>query len=95
MDINIDLPNKSMWANANELLLNVFENILINAVKYNENSVVEINVKISKHVYRNINYLKIEIKDNGTGIPDDRKQVIFERNYKKISILKGWVLDYQ
>jgi sensor histidine kinase regulating citrate/malate metabolism len=34
-------------------------------------------------------YIKIEFKDNGMGIPDIRKDIIFERGVVKIEKTKG------
>ncbi len=48
INIKIHSSYKSVYVQANELLLDVFENVLINAVKHNENLSVEITVKISK-----------------------------------------------
>ncbi len=59
----------------------MFENILINAVKYNENPKVEITVKISKEQEEGINYLKMEFLDNSIGVDDFRKKLIFLKGH--------------
>jgi len=79
LNIQIDSNGKEFYAKANELLREVFENILINAVKYNTNSTVEILIKISKYQEKGINYVKLEIIDNGMGIPDEKKEKLFLR----------------
>ncbi len=64
---------------ADGFLLDVFENILINAIIHNKNPLVEINLKIS-NIYKNQEkLLKIEFKDNGKGIPNQIKKVLFNR----------------
>ncbi len=78
-NIQIDSNRKEFYVKANELLREVFENILINAVKYNTNSTVEILIKISKYQEKSINYVKLEIIDNGMGIPDEMKENLFLR----------------
>ncbi len=80
-EIKIDISAKEAkyYAQANELLLDVFENILINSVKHNDNPTVEIQIKISKEKRAKKKYLKIEFIDNGMGIPDARKETIFQR----------------
>jgi len=70
---------KKVYVQANELLLDVCENVLINAVKHNENLGVEIAIKISKKKENQISYIKIEFIDNGIGIEDSRKDSIFTR----------------
>jgi len=89
INFSIDSPNQTIWVRANKLLLDLFEIILINAIQYNDNPVVEIYIKISKELNHEINYLKIEILDNGIGISDDRKESIFKRRYNKDKYSKG------
>ena len=60
-----------------------------NAIKYNENPIVEILVKLSKEKIENIDYIKMEILDNGIGIDDSRKNLIFQRGYNEEPSIKG------
>ena len=79
IDIKVNL-NKEIYVKANELLIDVFENILINAVKYNESRVVEISIKVSEVDNGRNKFIKFEFTDNGIGIEDLRKDNIFKRN---------------
>jgi len=79
INIKIRSSYKRVYVQANELLLDVFENVLINAVKHNENLSVEITIKISKKKENQISYGKIEFIDNGIGIEDSRKDLVFTR----------------
>jgi signal transduction histidine kinase len=81
--------NEKYYINANELLQDVFDNILINSVKYNENTVVEINIKICKVVIDKKDYIKIEFIDNGIGVEDIRKTLIFQPGQREIKGTKG------
>ncbi|MBN1802508.1 MAG: HAMP domain-containing histidine kinase [Candidatus Lokiarchaeota archaeon] len=65
-----------------ELLKIIFENILINAIKYNNKNRIRIIIKISEEKYEDVEYSKIEIMDNGIGVPDSKKEAIFTRNSK-------------
>jgi len=67
---------------ANELILDVFNNILTNAIKYNNNQNIEILIKISKEKKDSKDFVKFQFIDNGIGIPDERKQTIFQRTDK-------------
>ena len=89
VNVRIDSFNGHIQVNANELLIDVFENILINAINYNLNEVIDINVKLSRFKEEGTNYIKMEFIDNGIGIEDSRKQLIFERGYKKEKGSKG------
>jgi PAS domain S-box-containing protein len=90
---NIKLPieceEDHITINANELLQGVFENILLNAIKYNDNNEIIIIIKVSKTVLDNNNYYKIEFVDNGIGVPDDRKQIIFQQGNRELKGTKG------
>ncbi|MFW9784389.1 MAG: sensor histidine kinase, partial [Candidatus Heimdallarchaeota archaeon] len=73
----------------NELLNDVFDNLLINAIKYNQNLEVEIIVNILRELKRNINYIKIEIIDNAVGISDPKKEILFKEGYRIEKGTKG------
>ncbi len=89
IDINIEASSNEFYVNGNEFLLDVFENIIINATRYNINPKVEILIKISKFLKNNNKYIKMEFIDNGIGIPDNRKDIIFQKGYAKKKETKG------
>ncbi|MFX1419395.1 MAG: sensor histidine kinase, partial [Promethearchaeota archaeon] len=82
INIQIDTPNKKFYVKANNLLINLFENILINAVRHNDNSIIEIFIRISKEQKGSKELLKIEFIDNGRGIPDQLKKKVFKRGFE-------------
>lgn len=61
----------------NELLEDVFCNILDNAVKYDRHDKVEVEVNIGE--VESEKYWKVEFKDHGPGVPDEIKESIFTR----------------
>jgi len=89
IDVKIDSSEDVILVQANNLLLNVFENILNNAVKYNKHPIVEIIIRITKNHDEGVNYLKFEFMDNGIGIDDFKKATIFKEGYKKEKDAKG------
>jgi len=89
IDLKIESLNKAIFVQANELLQDVFENILTNAVKYNDKTTVLLEIKISKAHKEGKNYVKIEFRDNGIGIADDRKAIIFEKGHRELKGYKG------
>jgi PAS domain S-box-containing protein len=89
INLQVDAPSKELFVRANDLLLDVFENILINAVKYNDKPIVEIFIKISEVKEQDLNYLKMEFIDNGIGISDVMKEKIFQKGYQKDISVKG------
>ncbi|MFX1572605.1 MAG: PAS domain S-box protein [Promethearchaeota archaeon] len=87
--IKVDYPDDSLTVLAGDLLIDVFENILINAALHNKHNHKELIIRISKIIENNIQYLKIEHLDNGIGIRDDLKQIIFDKSYKKDKNSRG------
>lgn len=82
IEIKVQSPETKLYIKANELLQEVFDNILNNAVKYNKNSIIKISIQIIKEVIDEISYIRLEFIDNGIGILDQNKEKIFERYYK-------------
>ena len=69
-----------MYAYANEFLGDVFENLLFNAIKHNPEGALEILIRLSRVQIKNIPYIKIEFIDNGKGIEDSIKKILFAGN---------------
>ncbi len=63
---------------ADELLKDVFSNILGNAIKHSTDHVI-IEVGLDRMSVENTEYCRVTIDDNGPGIPDDIKSKIFTR----------------
>lgn len=80
--IEVDSENKEVKILFNDLLSDVFDNILLNAVMHNYNEAIQILIKISKTQKNGRQYIKMEFIDNGIGIPDNRKNVIFKGVYR-------------
>jgi signal transduction histidine kinase len=82
--VKIDTLHENLYVKANELLSEVFENIIMNAIKYNRNKTAKIEILVSKVIINSEKYVKIKFIDNGIGIEDDRKNTIFqERHFKR------------
>ena len=89
VQITIDCPFNEIFVEANDLLQDVFENLLINSVVHNQNLIIEILIRISKVVKDRTNFVKIEFIDNAIGICDERKIEIFKRKRSKQTGGKG------
>lgn len=75
-EIEIRCRDKNCFVEASSTLENVFYNLIDNAVKYSEN-------KIEIIFEDEVKNWKICVKDYGKGIPDELKDIIFERFEKK------------
>ncbi len=81
-------PTRENYVMANDLLKDVFSNLIDNAVKHSRKPVV-IGVGIEKIMDDHRDYYKVAIEDNGPGIPDDAKDKIFERMTRGDTKAKG------
>lgn len=79
ISIQIESEFKLFYVKANEFLSDVFENLLINAISYNDKESVIILIKASKRVIDNKGFLRLEFSDNGMGIPNELKVKIFQK----------------
>jgi len=84
INLHFEIPNKPIFISANELLLDVFENLLLNAVIHNVNPLVEIIIRISLEKNKEVDYVKIEFIDNGKGIPNIQKERIFGKRHEEV-----------
>jgi signal transduction histidine kinase len=89
IEIKYDCFSKRIFAQANELLQDVFDNILTNALKYNDNAKIDIFIKISRVQEQGLNYIQLDFIDNGIGITDERKKLVFERGHRESKGKKG------
>ncbi|MFX1389594.1 MAG: PAS domain S-box protein [Promethearchaeota archaeon] len=67
----------------NELLNEAIENILLNSIIHNDNEEIRISIRILKVLREQKPYIKVEFSDNGRGIEDSRKRIIFNRAYNQ------------
>ena len=89
IDLVINSFSDRLFVQANKLLQEVFDNVLINAIKYNDKSLIEILVNVSRETKEDQKYLRFEFVDNGIGIHDERKEIIFKRGYTESKGQKG------
>jgi len=89
IQFKVEISDKNHIVLANEFLIDVYENILINAVKYNTNKIVTIVIKVSKQEFKKSKYIRIEFMDNGIGIPHKKKKIIFQSGNRDLKSGKG------
>lgn len=75
--INSNITAGQYFIRGNDLLFDVFANLLNNAVKFDKHEIVEIDVNIDSSA--DGNHWQIEVADHGHGISDEYKEVIFNR----------------
>jgi len=67
---------ESVYIEANELLNSVFRNVLNNAVQHNDSDAPQVDVTATQRG----DTVRIEIADNGPGVPDSRKDTFFQKD---------------
>ena len=88
-NIKVNQFDKKINVEVNEFIVEVFENLLINAILHNLNNSVDIIVQITQFLKENRDYIKFEFIDNGIGISDERKERIFNSSFIKDKYGKG------
>ncbi len=91
-NVNIEIVSlsKDLKVLGNELLIDIFDNILNNAVKYTDiENEVKIDIRISKTQEEKVKYLKFEFIDRGIGVSDEKKNVLFKKEYARDISKKG------
>ena len=80
-DVTISIPSDSRhMVEANELLRDVFYNLISNAVKHSdEEQPLTVDVKVESVSENGRAYYRCVVEDNGPGIPDELKQKLFNR----------------
>jgi len=86
---NFERSPEPRFIRGNALCSRVFTNIISNAVKFDKNPEVVIDINIENEARNGIAYWRVDISDRGTGIPDVEKEKIFERFYRIDSSIPG------
>jgi PAS domain S-box-containing protein len=85
--ISHDLPRAGVAVAANELLQDVFINLLENAVKYDRHPAAI--VEIVHRPVPDMSMWRLEIRDHGSGVPDDLKVRLFTRLVRGTDYVPG------
>jgi len=79
-DLKINLrTDKRYFVSGNELVNEVFTNILQNAIDYDPHNKVVVDVSIGEFTIEPRRYWCVSVADNGIGIPDSKKNLVFGR----------------
>ncbi|MDH3365315.1 MAG: GAF domain-containing sensor histidine kinase [Thermoplasmata archaeon] len=76
---NIDLGKHRYFVSGNELVNEIFVNILENAVQYDAHESISVDLSVGEFFVDYRRYWCVSIADNGIGIPDSKKNVVFGR----------------
>jgi PAS domain S-box-containing protein len=82
------IPVSGCRVMANELLKDVFMNIVGNAIKHSSGP-LEINIVLSKLQKQGREYYRVDVEDNGPGIPDKMKKKLLDHACLKRTLKTG------
>ncbi len=85
-EFNIEVPRNNTIIWANKLLAEIFLNVLTNAIKFTESSLVEVKIQITDFIDER-EYIQIKFDDFGSGIPPEIIEVLFNRAER---LKRGW-----
>jgi PAS domain S-box-containing protein len=71
-------PSPGCSVKANELIKDVFLNLIGNAIKHSGGPVT-IRIKLEKVNHNGLDHYKVSVEDDGPGIPDSLKSTLFDR----------------
>lgn len=70
---------EARFVTGTELVEEVFVNLFVNAIKYNKSDTVNIWVESSRKDGFQGRTVRLTVSDNGIGIPEERRKIVFER----------------
>jgi signal transduction histidine kinase len=73
---------------ASPLVKDVLANLVDNAIKHSKDP-VEIGIGVRRVMYKGIPYYRVAVEDNGIGVPDEKKDLIFQRFKRGQTMAKG------
>ncbi|TFG26724.1 MAG: ATP-binding protein [Promethearchaeota archaeon] len=85
----MNIESGDMQIKEDELLLDIFDNILNNAVIHNKNKEKQIKINIFHNRKNDLDYIQFEFIDNGMSINVGRKKKIFESIFNNPALKEG------
>lgn len=83
VEIRIDADAESCLVIADQGIVDLFVNLLVNACVFGNDKPVE--VRVRPWIRSNIHYYRVDVIDQGNGVPDEWKERIFQRFWEQDS----------
>ena len=84
VNVRMNVPTQDVWVIADTFLDEVIYNLLTNSIKYDEHEEIIIDVDLKPAELEGKHYIQLRIIDRGIGIPDDLKEKVFSREFRKL-----------
>ncbi len=85
VNIRVAHTEHDIWVVADSFLGEVLYNLFTNSIKYDDHEEVVIDVETKPAELEGKSYENIRIVDRGIGIPDDLKEKVFSREFRKLA----------
>ncbi|MBD3197599.1 MAG: GAF domain-containing protein [Candidatus Lokiarchaeota archaeon] len=92
-ELNIENSTQDTIIYANKMLIDIFDNILLNAIRFNNNDCPRIDIRITEILKNSKKYLKFEFRDNGIGISEEMRKFIIgtipealKKEYRRVGL---------
>ncbi|MFX0074186.1 MAG: PAS domain S-box protein, partial [Candidatus Hermodarchaeota archaeon] len=79
LELSLDSTDENLFILADNLIEFVINNILMNAIIHNDNELVKLLIVVS--LENSGKHIQVEFIDNGKGVPDYKKKLIFDREF--------------
>ncbi|MEW5748554.1 MAG: HAMP domain-containing sensor histidine kinase [Candidatus Thermoplasmatota archaeon] len=89
LEITTKCAESQCLVRGNELIHDLFQNLLSNSVKYDPHETVRIDIEIAPVTEEGKRFWDITVADRGVGVPDEKKEQIFERFTPRLAGGKG------
>jgi len=93
VSIRHSMPEQDVWVVADSFLTEVVYNLVTNSIKFDEHDEVVVDVELKEVGFEGGEWINVRITDRGIGIPDDLKDKVFSRDYRKLAKLDKPVLQ--
>jgi signal transduction histidine kinase len=82
LEITFNTKENEYYVLADKKIVYIFYNIMSNSIRHNLNNMKHIELIVSKETIDKNHYIKIQIIDNGFGIPNEYKKIILKPHNK-------------
>jgi signal transduction histidine kinase len=89
LEITTSCEESQCLVRGNELIHDLFQNLLSNSIKYDPHETVRVDIAIKVVTEDGKKLWDISLADRGVGVPDEKKEQIFERFAPRLSGGKG------
>ncbi len=85
VSIRHSMPEQDVWVVADNFLTEVIYNLVTNSIKFDEHDEVVVDIELKEVGFEGGEWINVRIADRGIGIPDDLKDKVFSREYRKLA----------